>query len=203
MAGPCGELLAIDRVECQDPAKAGRDIEIGLAPAMDDDRKLAPRLAVENVDQPLVGIPLHGAFGGDPFRAVRSASAGRAARDIEDHGVGRRTEAANRWPLRRLRLGRSGRAKVIRPTRMAMRIDKTPMPALPWENPCGYISSGDDAAQAEVARKLRVVPGFRIRSRRLSRSARQEPHGTGCHSALHGWRLRHRLVGPVAGRIHD
>ena len=74
---------------------------------MDDDGKLAPGLPVEDRDQPLVGIPLHGAFGGNPFRAALPAGAGRAVRDIKDHGVGRRTEAADRRPLR-LRLRKTG-----------------------------------------------------------------------------------------------
>jgi hypothetical protein len=60
----------VDAAVAQDPAEAGRDIEIGIAPGMDDDGKLAPGLAVEDRDQPLVGIPLNGAFGGDPFRAA-------------------------------------------------------------------------------------------------------------------------------------
>ncbi|WP_244548959.1 hypothetical protein [Bradyrhizobium canariense] len=73
----------------QDPAKADRDIEIGLAPAMDDDGKLAPGLPVEDREQPLVGIPLNGSLGGDPFRAALSARIGRTACDVKDHGVGR------------------------------------------------------------------------------------------------------------------
>ena len=97
----------VDAAVAQDPAEAGRDIEIGLAPGMDDDGKLAPGLPVEDRDQPLVGIPLHGAFGGNPFRAALPAGAGRAVRDIKDHGVGRRTEAADRRPLR-LRLRKTG-----------------------------------------------------------------------------------------------
>ena len=48
---------------------------------MDDDGKLAPGLPVEDRDQPLVGIPLNGPFGGNPFRAALPARAGRAARD--------------------------------------------------------------------------------------------------------------------------
>ena len=68
----------VDAATAQDPAEAGCDIEIGLAPGVDHHRKLASGLPVENVEQPLVGIPLHGAFGGNPFRAARPAGAGRA-----------------------------------------------------------------------------------------------------------------------------
>ena len=63
----------IDPAAAQDAAEAGRDIEVGLAPAMDDDGELASGLAVEDRNQPLVGIELNGAFGGDPVRAVLPA----------------------------------------------------------------------------------------------------------------------------------
>src|SRR5712672_2222623 len=75
---------------------------------MDDDGKLAPVLPVEDRNQPLVGIPLNGAFGGDPFRAALPAGAGRAVRDVEDHGVGRRADTADRRPLCRLRQRKTG-----------------------------------------------------------------------------------------------
>ena len=80
------------------------------------DGKLASGLAVEDRDQPLVGVPLHGAFGGDPFRAARPASAVRAVRDIEDHGVDRRTDAADRRPVRVLRLRAAGRDQANQPS---------------------------------------------------------------------------------------
>ena len=75
------------------------------------DRKLASGLAVEDRDQPLVGIPLNGAFGGDPFRAARPAGAVRAVRDVKDHRIERRTDAADRRPVRVLRLRAGGRDK--------------------------------------------------------------------------------------------
>ncbi len=82
---------------------------------MDDDGKPASGLPVENREQPLVGIPLNGPFRGNPFRAALPARAGRAARDIKDHGIGWRTEAADRRPLRRLRLPKTGSDKGYQP----------------------------------------------------------------------------------------
>jgi hypothetical protein len=55
----------VDAAAAQDPAEAGRDLEIA-APVMDDDWKLARGLPVEDCDQPLEGIPLDGALGRDP-----------------------------------------------------------------------------------------------------------------------------------------
>ena len=69
---------------------------------------LRPALPVEDCDQPLVGVPLHGAFGGDPVGAARAARAHRAMRDIEDHGIGRRAEAADRRPRGGLAVSRAG-----------------------------------------------------------------------------------------------
>ena len=84
---------------------------------MDDDGKLASGLPVENREQSLVGIPLNGPFGGNPFRAALPARASRAARDIKDHGVGWRTEAADRRPLRHLRLRKTGSDKGHQPAK--------------------------------------------------------------------------------------
>src|SRR6266404_8464743 len=75
---------------------------------MDDDGKLASVLPVEDRNQPLVGIPLNGAFGGDPFRAALPAGASRAVREVEYHGVRRRADAADRRPLCRLRQRKTG-----------------------------------------------------------------------------------------------
>ena len=48
-----GPLGGVDAAAAQDPAEAGRDLEIGRAPGVDDDRKLARGLPVEDCDQPL------------------------------------------------------------------------------------------------------------------------------------------------------
>src|ERR1700722_13014108 len=63
---------------------------------MDDERKLASILPVEDRNQPLERIPLHRAFGRDPVRAAGTAGAVSAMRDIEDHGIRRRAKAADR-----------------------------------------------------------------------------------------------------------
>src|SRR3984885_8174121 len=65
---------------------------------MNHEGKLASILPVEDRNQPLEGVPLHRAFGRDPVCAAWTASTLRAMRDIEDHGVRRRTEAADRRP---------------------------------------------------------------------------------------------------------
>ena len=79
----------VDAAIVQDAPQADGDVEIGLAPGMDDKRQLASALPVENVDQPLPGVKLHGTFGCDPVGAARSARTLRAMRDVEDHGIGR------------------------------------------------------------------------------------------------------------------
>ena len=101
----------VDAVVAQDTPEAGRDVEIGIAPGVDDHGKLASGLAVEDRDQPLVGVPLNGAFGGDPFGAAFPAGAVRTVRDIKDHGIDRRTDAADCRPVRILRLRAAGRDK--------------------------------------------------------------------------------------------
>jgi hypothetical protein len=63
----------VDAALAQDPAKRGRNIEVGRAPDMDHDGKPSPGMAVEDIEQPLVGVPLHGALGGDPVRAAGPA----------------------------------------------------------------------------------------------------------------------------------
>ena len=99
----------VDAVVAQDTPEAGRDVEIGIAPGMDDHGKLASGLAVEDRDQPLVGVPLNGAFGGDPFGTAVPAGAVRTVRDIKDHGIDRRTDAADCRPVRILGLRATGR----------------------------------------------------------------------------------------------
>ena len=79
-------------------------------------RKLASGLAVEDRDQPLVAVPLNGAFGGDPFGTAFSAGAVRTVRDIKDHGIDRRTDAADGRPVRVLRLRVAGRRKTDQPS---------------------------------------------------------------------------------------
>jgi hypothetical protein len=98
-------------VVAQDTPEAGRDVEIGIAPGMDDHRKLAPGLTVEDRDQPLVGVPLNSAFGGDPFGTAFPAGAVCTVRDIEDHGIDRRTDAADCRPVRILSFRATGRDK--------------------------------------------------------------------------------------------
>jgi hypothetical protein len=66
---------------------------------MDDQRQLASLLTVEDRDQTLPAVPLHGAFGGDPVRAASSTGAGGAMRDIEDHRIPRRSVQADRRAL--------------------------------------------------------------------------------------------------------
>jgi hypothetical protein len=80
-----------------------------IAPGVDDHGKLAPGVAVEDRDQPLVGVPLNGAFGGNPFGAALATGAICTVRDIEDHGVDRRADAADRRPSRLLGLRGAGR----------------------------------------------------------------------------------------------
>ena len=101
----------VDAVVAQDTPEAGRHVEIGIAPGMDDHGKLASGLAVEDRDQPLVGVPLNSAFGGDPFRAAFPAGAVRTVRDIKDHGIDRRTDAADCRPVRILSFRATGRDK--------------------------------------------------------------------------------------------
>jgi len=105
----------VDAAVTQDPAKAGCDIEIGFAPGMDDNGKLAAGLAVEDRDQPLVGIKLNRAFGHNPFRAALPACTRLTACDIENHRVGQLTDAADRRPLRRLRRRKAGSEKGHQP----------------------------------------------------------------------------------------
>jgi len=69
---------------------------------MNDEGKLATRLPVEDRDQPPVGIKLHGAFGRDPVGTAWPARVRGALCDIEDHGVRRRADAANRRARGRL-----------------------------------------------------------------------------------------------------
>src|SRR5258705_11755980 len=95
----------------QDTPEARRDVEIGITPGMDDHGKLASGLAVKDRDQPLVGVPLNGAFGGDPFGTAFPAGAVRTMRDIKDHGIDRRTYAADRRPVRILSFRATGRDK--------------------------------------------------------------------------------------------
>jgi hypothetical protein len=76
---------------------------------MDDHGKLASGLAVEDRDQPLVGVPLDGAFSGDPFGTAVPAGAVRTVRDLKDHGIDRRTDAADCRPVRILGLRATGR----------------------------------------------------------------------------------------------
>ena len=101
----------VDAVVAQDTPEAGRHVEIGIAPGMDDHGKLASGLAVEDRDQPLVGVPLNGAFGGDPFGTAVPAGAVRTVRDIKDHGIDRRTDAADCRPVRVLSLRVAARRK--------------------------------------------------------------------------------------------
>ncbi|WP_426442611.1 hypothetical protein [Bradyrhizobium genosp. P] len=88
----------VDAAIAQDPADAGRDVDIGLAPAVDHHRQLVVGLPVEDRDQPLEGIELNGAFGGNPIRAARATGIGAAMRDIEDHRVRQLSDATDRRP---------------------------------------------------------------------------------------------------------
>ncbi len=71
----------VDAAAAKNPAEAGRDIEIGLAPGMDDDGKLAPVLPVENVARCLrrQSIPSSLARRRRPGRARHKRSWRRAA----------------------------------------------------------------------------------------------------------------------------
>ncbi len=64
---------------------------------------------LEDRDQPLVGVPLNGAFSGDPFGTAVPAGAVRTVRDIKDHRIDRRTDAADCRPVRILGLRAIGR----------------------------------------------------------------------------------------------
>jgi hypothetical protein len=65
----------VDAAIVQDAAEADSDVEIGPSPGVDDERKLASQEPIEDRDQPLVAVKLHGAFSGDPVGAIRPAGA--------------------------------------------------------------------------------------------------------------------------------
>jgi hypothetical protein len=76
---------------------------------MDDERQLLAVLPVKDIDQPLVRVPLHDAFGGDPVRTAGPAGIVRAVCDIEDHRIRLRTEAADGRARVGLGVGTGGR----------------------------------------------------------------------------------------------
>ena len=102
----------VEPMVANDLAQGRCNIEIAVAPDVQNDGDFALPEAPEERKQPLERIPLDNPFGGDPFGAIRSTGSLLAVSRIENHGSGQRTDAADRRP--RLGLGTRGRSEQSR-----------------------------------------------------------------------------------------
>jgi hypothetical protein len=87
-------------VIANDLAERHCHVEISRAPDVENDWGLAIAEVLQKSKQPLERIPLDDAFSRDPFGTVRPAAPVPAVRQIENHGAGRRSDAASRRACR-------------------------------------------------------------------------------------------------------